>query len=105
MLCKDGTYTVRNNKLVSKKLTAGFLVGVESLQVSPRRITLPQARKLALALPVGSLLGVWRDPATGLVYVDRSVWVRSRFEAVTLARFHHELAFWDCYRSESSYVA
>jgi hypothetical protein len=50
--------------------------------------------KDALSLP-GRVLGGWRDPATGRVYLDVSVVVADLFDALTLARHTAQLAIFD----------
>ena len=41
------------------------------------------------------LLGGWRNPDDGLAYLDVSIIVRSRRQALALARKHDQLAIWD----------
>ena len=60
--------------------------------------------KEALALP-GRVLGGWRDPATGRVYLDVSVVVADLCEAMTLARQTAQLAIFDFSAMESIPVA
>jgi hypothetical protein len=56
--------------------------------------------KEALSLP-GRFLGGWRDPATGLVYLDVSVVTADRSDAMTLARETAQLAIFDLFTMES----
>lgn len=53
-----------------------------------------------LALP-GRLLGGWRDPADGRIYLDVSILVEDRDEALRLARENDELAIFDFSTGES----
>jgi hypothetical protein len=48
----------------------------------------------ALALP-GRVLGGWRDPVTGRVYLDVSVVARTLADAMALARDNGQLAVFD----------
>jgi hypothetical protein len=50
--------------------------------------------KNALSLP-GRVLGGWRDPATGRVYLDASVVTADLFEAMDLAQRTGQLAIFD----------
>jgi hypothetical protein len=56
--------------------------------------------KDALSLP-GRVLGGWRDPATGRVYLDVSVVTAELSEAMTLARETAQLAIFDFSAMES----
>jgi hypothetical protein len=60
--------------------------------------------KDALSLP-GRVLGGWRDPATGRVYLDVSVVSPDLGEAMTLARETAQLAIFDFSAMESIPVA
>lgn len=43
----------------------------------------------------GSVLGGWRDPETGIAYLDVSVQVHDRAEALALGRQYDQLAVFD----------
>ncbi len=60
--------------------------------------------KDALTLP-GRVLGGWRDPGTGRVYLDVSVVTTDVSEAMTLARKTQQLAIFDFSTMESIPVA
>jgi hypothetical protein len=60
--------------------------------------------KDALSLP-GRVLGGWRDPATGRVYLDVSVVTSDLSEAMTLARETEQIAIFDFSSMESIPVA
>jgi len=47
------------------------------------------------------LLGGWRNPEDRLAYLDVSVVVRNRRQALVLARTHDQLAIWDFARQVS----
>jgi hypothetical protein len=47
------------------------------------------------------VLGGWRSPDNGLAYLDVSIVVRSRRQALALAREHDQLAIWDFAHSQS----
>jgi hypothetical protein len=47
------------------------------------------------------VLGGWRCPDSGLAYLDVSVVIRSRRQALALARKHSQVAIWDFANSES----
>lgn len=47
------------------------------------------------------LLGGWRNPDNGLAYLDVSVVVRSRRQALALAHEHHQSAIWDFAHNQS----
>lgn len=53
-----------------------------------------------LALP-GRVFGGWRDPADGRVYLDVSILVEDRGEALALAREYDQLAVFDFATGES----
>lgn len=53
-----------------------------------------------LALP-GRVLGGWRDPADGRIYLDVSTLVEDREQALALARCHDQLAVFDFSTGES----
>ena len=48
----------------------------------------------ALSLP-GRVLGGWRDPDSGRVYLDVSVVVADKDAAISLGQRHHQLAIFD----------
>jgi hypothetical protein len=54
----------------------------------------------ALSAP-GAVFGGWRDPDTGVAYLDVSIVVSDRDEALTLARVHDQLAVFDLDHGES----
>jgi hypothetical protein len=51
------------------------------------------------------LLGGWRNPDDGFAYLDVSIVVHSRRQALVLARTHDQLAIWDFARRVSVPVA
>jgi hypothetical protein len=53
-----------------------------------------------LALP-GRVLGAWRDPADGRIYLDVSILVEDREQALALAREYDQLAVFDFSTGES----
>jgi hypothetical protein len=53
-----------------------------------------------LALP-GRVLGGWRDPADGRIYLDVSILVEDREQALELAREYDQLAVFDFSTGES----
>jgi hypothetical protein len=53
-----------------------------------------------LALP-GRVFGGWRDPFDGRIYLDVSILVEDREQALALAREHDQLAVFDFWTGES----
>lgn len=90
----DGTYRLTSaGTLDDANYRSGYLVAVEEL-----------ASIAAICYPTNTLVGVWTDPKTGIIYLDRSVWVRCKFEALALAKSHSQLAIWDARNNVSIYV-
>lgn len=52
-------------------------------------------RNADLLAQSGTAFGGWRDPETGIAYLDVSVVVATRAEAAQLARAHGQVAFYD----------
>jgi hypothetical protein len=87
----DGTYRLTKGELVNADYRFGYLVAVAEAEALTK-------------YPEGTLVGVWTDPRTGIVYTDISVWVRCKFDALNLARAHKQLAIWDAGLQVSVYV-
>ena len=44
----------------------------------------------------GDYVGVWTNPESGVMYLDRSVWVSDLDNAIALGKAQGQLAIWDC---------
>ncbi|WP_459714404.1 hypothetical protein [Actinophytocola sp. KF-1] len=96
----DGGFTV--NPSDGSDVRAGYAVAVhpERERIFDRRVTSNDLHeyiaeaKDALSLP-GRVLGGWRDPATGRVYLDVSVVTADLPVAMTLARETAQIAIFD----------
>ena len=106
----DGGFSV--NPIDGSDLSVGYAVAVhpEHERVFDGPVTsndlheyIAQAKD-ALTLP-GRVLGGWRDPATGHVYLDVSVVTADLAEAMALARETTQLAIFDFSAMESIPVA
>jgi hypothetical protein len=89
----DGGFSVDPSD--GSDVRAGYAVAVhpEHERIFDGGVTIAQAKD-ALSLP-GRVLGGWRDPATGRVYLDVSVVTADLAEAMTLARETQQLAIFD----------
>ena len=106
----DGGFTV--NQGDGSDVRTGYAVAVhpERERIFDRNVTSNDLHeyiadaKDALSLP-GRVLGGWRDPVAGRVYLDVSVVTASLSEAMTLARTTAQIAIFDLSAMESIPVA
>jgi hypothetical protein len=101
----DGGFTIDPATL--DDVTDGYAVSVNPeheriyAEVTPGTImSYMITNEAALAAP-GALLGGWRDPADGRIYLDMPTLVHDREQALALARTHDELAVYDFAAGES----
>lgn len=96
----DGGYTV--DPRTGRFVTTGYAVAVYpdreqqiSGRVGPADVTAYAYRNADVSRRSGVMFGGWRDPSSGIAYLDVSVVVASRGEAERLARRHNQLAYFD----------
>lgn len=94
---KNGTYRVtREGKIENygEKWAFGYFVATTNNIVKPGELTEDTIRAFA-ADNGGRLVGVWTDPKTGETYLDATVHLASRRDAINLGNHHGQLAIWD----------
>jgi hypothetical protein len=78
----DGTYIKDGDEFtLITSATAGYWVAL--YKTTPENII------------EGQYMGVWTNPASGVTYYDRTVWVADVTEAIDLGNKHDQLAIWD----------
>ena len=85
----NGTYRKTERGLERVEAESGYWVALH--EVTPD------------SLELGDYLGVWNDE-TGRVWLDKSVLVMDRVEALTIAQRHAQLAIWDNIRQAEIYL-
>lgn len=102
----DGGYTVHT--LTGGDVTSGYAVAVypdreQQLtgRVNPADISAYVFANADLAVRNGHSFGGWRDPETGIAYLDVSRVVATATEARALATEHGQVAYFDLNRGES----
>lgn len=96
----DGGFSV--DPRTGFKVSEGFSVAIypEREQQLTGRVRIADVKSYAfrnadLFAKRGLVYGGWRDPETGVVYLDVSTVVATRAEAVSLARKHNQLRYFD----------
>lgn len=78
---QSGTYLKTNGNFIRLETRKGYWVAIEET-------TLETARD-------GEILGVWTDPETGKLWVDRTQFIGNRTTAITTAKAFDQIAIWD----------
>jgi hypothetical protein len=79
----DGTYLNLDGQFILSHAKTGYWVAVHKYDSLDDTIS-------------GDYVGVWTNPESGVMYLDRSIWVSDRYDAMTLGTLHGQLAIWDC---------
>ena len=102
----DGGFSIR--PLTGESVTGGYVVAVapECEQQITGRVTPEDVRAYAYThaatlIRTGAVLSGWRDPSTGVAYLDVSRVVGTREEAARLAVAHNQLAYFDLHTGQS----
>jgi len=102
---KDGTYIVRISEDGTPNLSeplamsSGYWVSTEGVSVHGKL----DARGIVDAMELmdiheGAVVGIWEEG--GITYVDKSVHIKDRGQALAAAEVFNQLAIYDCGRSE-----
>lgn len=102
---KDGTYIVRigedNTPSLSEPLAMsdGYWVSTEGVSVHGELDSrgIVDAMQL-LDLHEGAVVGVWEDK--GITYIDKSVHIKDKTQALAIAEVCNQLAIYDCNNGE-----
>lgn len=78
---QDGTYLYQNGKFQPVSMTDGYWVAERELQRSE--------------LVSGMVVGIWTDPKSGKVWLDKTRLVRNLARATALATLWNQLAIYD----------
>lgn len=102
----DGvTFTGRGLDYVPVYYKTGYFVALTDNEVLPDQANINQLHDLAKTLNLSRFYyGWWLDQKTGKGYLDVSVHVGSKTEAVALAKVFRQKAVWDCAASDSLYI-
>jgi hypothetical protein len=102
---KDGTYIVRigDNGVPTLSepvfMSRGYWVSTDGVSVhgelDPRGIV--DAMEL-MDLHEGAIVGVWEDK--GITYIDKSVHIVDKTQALAAAEVFNQLAIYDCHKGE-----
>ena len=84
MKLADGTYLKSNGHFLRIEATDGYWVAVEET-------TLNEAQD-------GEIVGVWNDPDTGRLWIDKTRFISDRETAIITAKAYDQIAIWDNYR-------
>ena len=102
---KDGTYIVRIDEDGTPSLSEplamsnGYWVSTDGVSVHGKL----DARGIVDAMQLmelhdGALVGVWEDE--GITYIDKSVHIRDRGQALAAAEVFNQLAIYDCHNGK-----
>jgi len=109
---KDGGITL-TSRLVQVKKQTGFFV---SLKEQGTIIELKDFTPDSLFLTINKLfiqyeiiynkqfIGIWLDKVNGKVYIDISVWVQDREEAIRKGLAESQIAIWDIENGQEIYL-
>lgn len=90
-LNKDG-YPLQYNK--------GYQVSVKDLEIIPAyRLTKKHLIEMLNKLPKGACLGIWIDD--GKVYIDHSVRLTNKQQALVYGKAHNQISIWDWQNSKA----
>jgi hypothetical protein len=85
----DGTYAETRAGLVRIDSKVGYWVGLKTNTRAGRN---------------AKFIGIWGSDFDGEKFVDPARWVFDKAEALKLARFHEQIAIWDCQNGVEIYV-
>lgn len=107
---EDGTYLVKRDGSIvnySERWNYGFFVADGRKGFKLDREIEPTASIQALGYihDYKTLVGVWTDTTTGIVYIDPVDHVSDYDSAIELAKDRGELAIWDAFKGEEIYLA
>ena len=77
----DGTYLKAGGEFLPINLTSGYWVATGETTLE--------------ATQDGELVGVWTDPETGRLWVDKTQFVAGKAEAIITAKAYDQIAIWD----------
>ena len=89
---QDGTYLNLDGKFIKSHATSGYWVAVHKYDTLDDTMT-------------GDYVGVWTNPESGVMYLDRSVWVADVNDAIDLGNYAGQLAIWDCANDTEIWLA
>jgi hypothetical protein len=78
----DGTYLNLDGEFILTHAKNGYWVAVHKYDSLDDTMT-------------GDYVGVWTNPESGVMYLDRSVWVSDLDNAIALGKSQGQLAIWD----------
>ncbi len=87
---ENGTYQKQGKRLIQVNATTGYWVGIEETTVE--------------AADNGDTIGVWTEPKTGKVWIDRVIHLDDLTLAVGTARLNNQLAIYDVANKKEIYL-
>lgn len=87
----DGTYIVRDNELVPHEIGFGYYVAIAP--INPKE-----------AARENSLIGVWTNPKTNKLCIDKTIWIHNESEAIETGRHYSQIAIWDIANKREIYL-
>lgn len=78
---RDGTYLKMNGNFIRLETQEGYWVATSET-------TLPEVAD-------GQIVGIWTDPETGKVWVDKTRFILDKTQAITTAKLYNQIAIWD----------
>ena len=102
---KDGTYIVRRDANGNPRLSepvavaSGYWVSTEGVSIHGKADTKGILDALQLIEPYdGETIGIWESE--GITYVDRSIHIKDRTQALAVAEACNQMAIYDCRKGE-----
>lgn len=80
-LFADGTYLKTGETFIRLETQDGYWVATQET-------TLESAKD-------GDIVGIWQDPETGKLWVDKTRFILDKNQAITTARLYNQIAIWD----------
>jgi hypothetical protein len=77
----DGTYLKKGETFLRVETQDGYWVAVAET-------TLAETQD-------GELVGVWNDPDTGRLWIDKTRFILDKTQAITTAKLYNQIAIWD----------
>jgi len=104
---KDGGITI-TSRLVQVKRQTGFFVSLKNQEiVIPLKDFIPDTlseRINSLRVKDTQYIGIWVDKVNEKVYIDISVWIRDREQAIQKGIDESQIAIWDIEKGQEVYL-
>ena len=81
MKLANGTYLKVGETFIRLETNEGYWVAVNEISLE--------------SVKDGEVVGIWRDPETGTLWVDETRFILDRETAITTAKAYDQIAIWD----------